>query len=136
VRKSDDKVVCGVYITENDKRVYVGRVQPARAHGAQLEKGRIFWVPSSDIDVVTVGPLQGIKDSEKHAKALAAEIYKDRPQEAAPAVKPETNTETFGPSAKKVTITNTSEEPPKKAKRPSMRPHPRGNPKACATATL
>jgi hypothetical protein len=89
VRKSDDRALCGVYITETDKRIYIGRVveddhEESGEMGADLNSGRMFWVRSDDVDVVTVGPPQEIEDAEIRARLLTNEVVADRPEKAGP----------------------------------------------------
>jgi hypothetical protein len=137
VRKSDDTAICGVYITQTDKRVYIGRVQPDGSH-AQRGSGRIFWVPANDVDVVSVGSLQSIASAEKRARYLMQELYHDRAQEAAATVKPTTRTKVVerkpGGTAPSKTTTTVSETPVK-AERPAVRPEP-PLPDACSDVTL
>jgi hypothetical protein len=91
IRKSDQRPLCGVYVTETDKRIYVGRVvkdEGRNEFGSDAGSGRMFWIPSADVDVVSIGPLQAIEDAEVRARLLTNEVLGDRPQKAAPAAKP------------------------------------------------
>lgn len=83
VRTSDGQAICGVYVTETDDRIYVGRVIGRRI-GADPRSGRMFWVRSDDVDVVTVGPPQFIEDAEMRARLLTNEVLADRPEQAIP----------------------------------------------------
>ena len=88
VRKSDQRALCGVYVTETDKRVYLGRVvgdEGKNEIGADLGSGRMFWVPSADVDVVSIGPRQEIEDAEVRARLLTNEVLADRAEKPAPA---------------------------------------------------
>jgi hypothetical protein len=85
VRKADDQALCGVYVTETDKRIYLGRVQvdrDASESGAEIKAGRIFWVPVDQVDVVSVGPLQNIQPARERAVELTGEIQADRATKA------------------------------------------------------
>jgi hypothetical protein len=84
IRKGDDRPVCGLYVTETDKRLYVARVQvddDAAQYGAVAGAGRMFWVPVDAIDVVSVGPLQNIPEARRRAIELTGEIQDDRATE-------------------------------------------------------
>jgi hypothetical protein len=92
IRKSDDVGICGVYITQTNERVYVGRLS-LQGH----RPGLIFWVPTSDIDVVSVGQLERTDATfGKLAVAMLAQLYKDRSEQAAPALKNASVTEVEG----------------------------------------
>lgn len=129
VRKSDDRVLCGVYVTQTDDRVYLGRVQ-RDGKRAMKGVGRMFWVPVSDVDVVTVGPLQAIGTANRRAAALVAEVSKDRAHEGAQALKPNTTTTVKGAVPRGQTTTVVEAEA--KLGRPSARPMERA-PEECAS---
>jgi hypothetical protein len=120
VRKSDDVAMCGVYITETADRVYLGRVEQQGDH-AKRHAGRIFWVPTSDIDVVSVAPLQPIRDANARAIKLIGELYTIRAEEAAPKVEPTTTTsaDTTNPTTTTTTVTQTPVKPDRPKKRPT-----------------
>jgi hypothetical protein len=95
VRTSDATPLCGVYVTETDDRVYMGRVVQDEGDGevgSDAGAGRMFWIPSDQIDVVSVGPLQTIDDAEVRARMLMREVLADRPLKAASSSKPATRT--------------------------------------------
>jgi hypothetical protein len=82
VRKGDPRAICGVYVTETDKRIYVGRVEKeesAGGVGADGGAGRMFWVPREEIELVSVGPLMTIPRAQFRALELTGEIQVDRP---------------------------------------------------------
>jgi hypothetical protein len=85
VRKSDAHGMCGIYVTETDKRVYLARVDPEAGDLNEAEDGtgRLFWVPSSEVDVVKIGTLQKLDEAEQHALGLLQEAYADRAHERA-----------------------------------------------------
>jgi hypothetical protein len=91
VRDSDDRALCGVYITQTDDRLYVGRVELERGSDREAESdtGRIFSVPLEDVDVASVGPLQPIADARSRAIRLLDEVYVDRAEEPPTEVKNE-----------------------------------------------
>jgi hypothetical protein len=134
VRKSDDVAICGIYITQTDDRVYLGRVEPD-GNQAQDGTGRMFWVPVSDVDVVSVGPLQKIEKAKERAPKLVTEIIKDRAQETAQVIKPKTTTTEQGVAAAKTKKTTEVSESAVKAGRPTSRPDQKA-PSDCATADL
>ncbi|TMK98258.1 MAG: cytochrome d ubiquinol oxidase subunit II [Actinobacteria bacterium] len=130
VRKSDDVGICGVYITQTSDRVYVGRVT---AEGGRT--GRIFWVRRDDVDVVSVGELQNIGDKfDGIATQMLMEVYKDRAEEPAPAVKGTTETQVVGSEVKAGSPgsqTTTVKEFPATKGRPTVRPSPQSPPPKC-----
>jgi hypothetical protein len=135
VRKSDDVALCGIYITQTDDRVYLGRVEPEGDHQAEDGAGRIFWVAVTDVDVVSVGQLQKIRDADSSARKLVVEIVKDRAQEAAPAVKPTTTTTERGVAdvdpGKSTEVKETAVPPGRPTSRPEQK-----EPTECTTADL
>jgi hypothetical protein len=125
VRKSDDVGVCGVYVTETSDRVYIGRLQ-ARAYRPGLTQvyrpGLIFWIPRSNVEMVSVGQLERT-EANKHtgktfgelAMGMLAQLYKDR-AEGAPSLKNESKTVVKGEPVKQGTAgeqtTTVTEVPP------------------------
>lgn len=115
LRKSDDRPICGAYVTESDKRVYVARVVPdPKGDGTKSTLGRVFWIDLDDVDTVSVGPLQKVQSAGHRLEALAREIVKDRPEPAPAKPKPvvETKVERRGRGRRTVTVTTTREVPP------------------------
>ncbi len=122
VRKGDDLGLCGVYVTQTSDRVYVGRLPPD-SH----QPGLIFWVPTSEVELVSVGHLEPV---DGHFPELAAsmlvQLYKDRAEEPAPVLKNTTVTEVVGSEVKPGSstgkqTTTVTESPPRKV-RPSSYP--------------
>jgi hypothetical protein len=98
VRKGDDVAICGVYVAQTNDRVYVGRlpldVKPS--YKGEVEKrrpGLIFWVPSADVELVSVGQFERVNsDFGKLAVAMLPQLYKDRAEQAAFVLKNTTTT--------------------------------------------
>lgn len=119
VRKGSDRGVCGIYITETDSRVYLGRVEKEAGTGdnAVAGAGRVFWIPKNDVEMLSTGPLQGIDRANARAPVLLAELYADRPEEPGRTAKPTTETvavertRTSGSDSVKQTRTTTEEQP-------------------------
>ncbi|HET6449548.1 MAG TPA: hypothetical protein VFG31_10610 [Conexibacter sp.] len=84
IRKSSDRAICGIYVAENDKRVYIARVElrDPDDHRAEPGTGRLFWIPLSDVDMIKIGPAQSIRDANGRAPLLARELYADRAEQA------------------------------------------------------
>jgi hypothetical protein len=81
IRKSDGTAFCGVYGTETDKRLYVGRIQGDLGEseaGADAGAGRMFSVPLDDIEVFSIGSIQDMADADWRARALVAEVTRDK----------------------------------------------------------
>jgi hypothetical protein len=118
VRKGDDVGICGVYITQTNERVYVGRLA-----SPGYRPGLIFWVPTSDVELVDVGQLERI-DSRfpKLAVAMLRRLYRDRAEEAAPALKNTTVATVTNGAKAGDTTTTTSEVPPSTTPRPTPFP--------------
>jgi hypothetical protein len=87
VRTSDAAGMCGIYVTETDERVYLARVdhEPFDENEPAGGTGRLFWVPSDDVDVLKIGVLQGLCHAEDRARGLMAELDGDRAEPDAPA---------------------------------------------------
>lgn len=139
VRKSDDRALCGIYITQTDDRLYVGRVEldDDSDRTTQKDSGRIFSIPLDDVDVVSVGPWQRISDAQYHVHELVKEVYAIRAQEQPTEVGNtitvvESQTEKTGrtpagggtPPTTTEKETKTSEVPVHPRPRPSNRPDP------------
>jgi uncharacterized membrane protein YgcG len=90
IRKSSDRAICGIYVAENDKRVYLARVELREPDDDRAEPGtgRLFWVPVADVDMMKVGPAQPIRDANGRAPLLARELYADRAEQAPAALAP------------------------------------------------
>lgn len=141
LRKGSELGMCGVYITQTNDRVYVGRLNLPRYR----RPGLIFWVPTSEAELVSVGQPESIavpkESSAKRARDdrgsqsafagsaehMLARLYKERAEEAAPVVKNKTISEVSerpvsAKQAKKVSganvvkSTENSEVPPEKVR--------------------
>jgi hypothetical protein len=135
VRKGNEVGTCGVYIAQTGERVYVGRLALGEndKHKVPERASLIFWVPTSDVEVVSVGQSERIGPSfPKLAEAMLTRLYADRAEEAAAALQSTTVTSVkSGPSAGDSTTTAT-QAPPAKTR---PRKHPRvAMPAASCTA--
>jgi hypothetical protein len=133
VRKGDDVGICGVFITQTSERVYVGRL-PVPGY----RPGLIFWVPTSDVDLVSVGQPERInaKFSEL-AVVMLRQLYKDRAEKAVSPLKNTTVTEVVGAEVKAGSAgkqTTIVREAPSRATRPS--PYPEEKVGADCTSSL
>jgi hypothetical protein len=121
IRKGDDVGICGVFITQTSERVYVGRLA-VPGH----RPGLIFWVPTSDVDIVSVGQSERINSKFSGlAVAMLRQLYKDRAEEAAPPLKNTTVTEVLGGEVKAGSAgkqTTIVRETPPRTTRPSPYP--------------
>jgi hypothetical protein len=118
LRKGDDVGICGVYITQTNERVYVGRLE-LKNH----RPGLIFWVPTSEVELVDVGQMEHINSKfSKLAAALLAQLYKDRAEEPAQTVKNQTVTHITSGAKAGETTTTVSEIPPSTTPRPTPYP--------------
>jgi hypothetical protein len=145
VRKDNETGTCGVYITQTSERVYVGRL-PALGK----RPGEIFWVPTSDVDLVSVGQPEkiGTRHTKRrfsaYAKNMLERLYEDRAEEAAPSLKNTKYSEEGRKPASKEqaqrihglhVVTNTVErEGPPKEVRSKARPHVRIDDQTCTGA--
>lgn len=132
--RTDNEVgICGVYVTQTKERIYMGRL-PLRGR----RPGAIFWVPTSGVDLVSVGePVSIGKDTHNktfsnYAESLLDRLYKDRAEEVAPTLKNTQSSKVIEkPTPSKeagheATITKTSEHEEAPTKERSKR-HPHVN---------
>jgi hypothetical protein len=136
IRKGDNVGLCGIYITETDKRVYLGRIQmKPDGSGIEPSTGRMFWVPDSDVDMMKVGTLQPLAQANANAARLLEELYADRAEDPGIAVKPQTSTavKTLNGTTTTTTVTET---PPHPRQQASPRPRPQSTANVCTSATL
>jgi hypothetical protein len=111
LRKGNDTGLCGVFVTQTSDRVYIGRL-PYPSY----RPGLIFWVPTSEVDIVSVGHLESIGPNlPLHQTQMLGRLYMDRTEEPPPSLKNETKTVVKGAEggAGKET-TETTEAPGKK----------------------
>jgi hypothetical protein len=128
--------LCGIYVTENDKRLYLARIEP-NAHDKRLpvhDSGRIFFVPHDDIVALAIGPPMPLRDALDRAAALRRELSHDAIPTKPPAATPETVVTTTTTTANGVETTRqlTKTVPgPTPAPTPQP-PPPAGDPEPCA----
>lgn len=79
VGEEQGKGLCGLYVTENDDRVYLGRLRPDPRDAAlpARDSGRIFFVDRDKVAAVSIGPRMSIQDATKRASQLRAELVVD-----------------------------------------------------------
>ncbi len=107
LRKDNDKGLCGVFVTQTSDRVYIGRL-PYPSY----RPGLIFWVSTSEVDIVSVGHLEPIGPNlQLHQTQMLGRLYMDRAEEPPPTLKNETKTVVKGASKE---TTETTETPGKK----------------------
>jgi hypothetical protein len=126
IRKGDDVGVCGVYIAQTSDRVYIGRPAVERQlavkgrPAVEARPGLIFWVPTGDVDLVSVGQPKHVEDDfESSAVAMLTRLYMDRAKAAGASLKNPTITEERVDSKTGVKTTETREEERKPAKEKS-----------------
>jgi hypothetical protein len=81
--------VCGLYVTENDKRLYLARVEVAEGgedDEPAARSGRIFWVPRDQVARSALGPLQRVTDAQRVARELRDELAEKTRTPASPTV--------------------------------------------------
>jgi len=122
VRKSDDRALCGFYVTETDQRVYLARVDLDRRGEPIGGTGRLFWVRSDDVDVLEVGTLLTLANAELAAPGLVDEVYADRAHErpAAPGATKTTIEEELPGGGKRTRVVETEVDPPRTRPRPHL----------------
>jgi hypothetical protein len=112
LRKGDGVALCGVLISETDKRVYLGDLgakESDRHPSSDKDENRvgsIYWVPDGDVDMLRIGSAVAANDVSSAAKALAARVYADRAENHPKAAAPTTTVVTDGK-----TVTTTTEKP-------------------------
>lgn len=115
VRKGEPVGICGVFVAQTTERVYVGR------RASEGRPGVIFWVPRSDVDLVSVGQPERTGNRFKTlAVAMLEQLYKDRAEAAGAALKNTTIVEEGVDSKTGIKKTETREEPPTPAETPKV----------------
>ena len=127
LRKQNAAGLCGVFVAQTSERVYIGRL-PTISHPHHASEGRrglIFWVPASEVDIVSVGQLVSTSILREQATTMLRRLYKDRAEELPPTLKNETTTTVTGaevpPGAKTGTQKTVVTESPAKKYGPSPR---------------
>lgn len=88
LRKGNSAGICGVFITQTSERVYVGRLPYP-----EYRPGLIFWIPTSEVEAVSVGQLQRPGQAfQERATAMLARLYRDRAEEVPATLKNESET--------------------------------------------
>jgi hypothetical protein len=85
VGEEQGKGLCGLYVTENDERVYLARLRPDRGDRTLPAKGsgRIFFVDRKKVAALSIGPAMEIEQAAKRAPELRAELVVDAQPPAA-----------------------------------------------------
>jgi hypothetical protein len=125
LRNGDSVGICGVYIAQTSDRVYIGRRPAGRRPGV------VFWIPTKEVDLMSVGHSEKIKKGFKeHAEAMLLRLEKDRAEAAAPTLKNETITEVERDRGTGKRTTRNREEfpPPSSTPAPSSSAAQRANP--------
>jgi hypothetical protein len=78
IRKGDDVAVCGIFVAENDKRLYLGQLGVNDKKPSRAIPANIFSIPKSDIDLSKLGRLQKREKAAASARRLAYQLYVDR----------------------------------------------------------
>jgi hypothetical protein len=78
IRKGDGpgEGLQGIYVTENDDRVYLATVARERCGATALlpDSGRMFWVPRDDVLTYAVGPFQNVDRASRTAPAMLRDL--------------------------------------------------------------
>jgi hypothetical protein len=130
IRKGDNVGLCGIYITETDKRVYLGRVEPKDERHAIDATGRIFWVPDDQVDMIKIGPLESIRQANTRAPRLLEELYRDRAEDPGVGLKATTETTNDGKTA------TVAEKAPHPVPQSTRKPVPKTIANACTDVSL
>jgi hypothetical protein len=99
--------LCGLYVTENDKRLYLARIRPDRRHKRlpAADSGRIFFVTHAEIAALSIGPMMSLETASIRASELRKELALDAKQVRPEAPKPRTLVVTRTSKADGVTTT-------------------------------
>ena len=84
--------LCGVYVTENDERLYLARLRPDENHRRlpAEDSGRIFFVAAKDVAALSIGPPMPLEAATVRASELRKELTLDAKPVRPEAPKPET----------------------------------------------
>jgi hypothetical protein len=81
LRMHEADPVCGIFVAETSDRVYLGKLDHARAAGRPLDSGdagHLFWVDRTKLAGWAVGSLDGQRNSERVLLALADRVLAER----------------------------------------------------------
>jgi hypothetical protein len=131
VRKNDGFGICGVYVTQTKDRIYIGRLpytETAKAaksgnpthvsEEGQIRPGLLFWVPTTDVELVYVGQFVSVDPSLRERSArMLTRLYLDRAKGApatsvAAVAQPATGKSTAGKSGTAATAVAESSSSP------------------------
>jgi hypothetical protein len=75
-----DEGLQGLFVTENDERVYMATVARDACDGKHLisDSGRLFWVPRDQVVTYAIGPLQNAKRAARTAPAMLESLIATR----------------------------------------------------------
>jgi hypothetical protein len=92
VGEEEGSGLCGLYVTENDDRLYLARVLPDERYKRLpvADSGRIFFVAHDDVAALSIGPPMPLQDAVFRASQLREELTLDAKAVPPPAPKPET----------------------------------------------
>ncbi|HEX8085048.1 MAG TPA: hypothetical protein VF529_12225 [Solirubrobacteraceae bacterium] len=81
LRTNDAHPVCGLYVGENDGRLYYARIDlRGTAQGRELanDSGRLLWAPTDRLVASAIGPLEPVMDAQDRALTLRDELALNR----------------------------------------------------------
>jgi hypothetical protein len=108
---NDARGICGLYVTETDKRLYIAQVDIDHHHDPVRRTGRIIEIPRDKIIAESVGDLQKVSHAYRRAREMRNGLILARPPTTAPQDSVVTTTTRRGPNGEQTVQQVTSKRP-------------------------
>jgi hypothetical protein len=80
----DARGICGLYVTETDKRLYIAQVNLDGNHDPVRRTGRIIEIPRDKVIAESIGDLQKVSHAYRRAREMRNGLIRARPPTTAP----------------------------------------------------
>jgi hypothetical protein len=108
---NDARGICGLFVTETEKRLYIAQVDLDARHDPVRRTGRIIEIPRDRVIAESVGDLQKVSHAYRRAREMRNGLIRSRPPTTAPQDSVVTTTTRHGPGSDQVVEQVTSKRP-------------------------
>jgi hypothetical protein len=108
---NDARGICGLYVTETEKRLYIAQVDLDGNHDPVRRTGRIIEIPRDKVIAESVGDLQKVSHAYRRAREMRNGLIRSRPPTTAPQDSVVTTTTRRGPNGEQTVQQVTSKRP-------------------------